>query len=110
MKTIINLTETNNSEIIFGSVPNDKVLTLRGAFARGKGFNSSNQGTTLIFRYAEDGDNEFFTSMMVNNYQNQMNPDGFNFVNRVGKELLIKADLQVGQEVYVEIEFELLDA
>jgi len=111
MKTIINLTSANNSEVIVGNIPNDKILTLRGAFTRGKGFPNPTQGSVLYFRYAEDGDDMFFTSMIINDYQNQMNPDGFNFPNRPGKELLVKAiNLQPGQEIYLEIEYEILDA
>lgn len=109
-KQIFTLTQSNNTEIIGGNIEAGKAISLRGAFFKGKGMGfDGNNMKQVNFKHI-DTVNGAFTAAIVNDNQNQMNPDGFNYPLLSGKEIVVFVDnLQNGQEIYVEVDYEIMD-
>lgn len=109
-KEVFTLTDSNKSFIIGNNIESEKGVSLRSAFVLGKGM-SQQIGTTVNFRPVDQAPTNFFTSINVYaNYQNQMNPDGFNYPLYGGQEIVVEANtLQPGQSIYMEVEYEIMD-
>jgi hypothetical protein len=110
-KEVFTLTNEDKSYVLGGNVESGKGVSLRSAFGIGKGAINTQMGTDITFRPVSNAPENFFTSMLIHgNYQNQMNPDGFNYPLFEGEEIVITArNLQPGQSIHMEVEYEIMD-
>jgi hypothetical protein len=110
MKKTIVLTATDNVAIIGENVESNKFVSIRGAFAIGKNFEGNN-GSLVWFRSIGNPSQNGFNAINVNNNQNQCNPDSFNYPPYVGQELIVETyGLTGNQQVYLEVEYEIMEA
>lgn len=108
MKQSFTLTSSNDSVVIHGNVPTNKVISIRKVFARGFGIGVTSLTKKVNLQYVGDGTGGV-GSLDVNDYQIQT--DDFSYPLVAGAEMrAFVTGLAGEQSIYVEIDYEILDA
>lgn len=107
MKQTVNLTSTNPTVVAVLNNDTSKAVSLRGAFLLGKNISSGEQ-RSVQFKYF--GYSSFFALGQCSNAQIGLNPGDISYEPQFGKSVVIDAlGLDLGESIYIEIDYELLD-